>query len=426
MKKKVLSLLLVAAMGISMLVGCGGGNDKPAGGDTQNQQQGEQQGEQAGPTDIKLTVWAPENQQELLKAQADEFAKANADKWNITWDFGIVGEDVAKTEILKDVEAAADVFFFANDQIQELVSAGAIAKLGGDAEAMVKADMAPSVVTTVTVDGSVYAIPFTHNTFYMYYDKSIMTEEDIKSLDTIMAKETEDGVYNFLFDGAGGWKLGAWYYGAGCSVYGIDGNDTSKGADWNNANGVAVTQYLADMHASKKLAVGLDVTELISNHKLGAWFGGSWELDGFKTALGDDLGMATIPTFGINGEQVQMLSFYGSKAIGVNAKSANPAAAVAFAAFLGSEAQQVARFEQTQIVPANIKAADAEAVKNDEAAVVLMAESNNCAIMQPYSAAFSSDFWDPCSALCDALKSGELTRDNAQEYMDKWVESFVK
>ena len=43
MKKKVLSLLLVAAMGISMLVGCGGGNDKPAGGDTQQQQQGEQQ-----------------------------------------------------------------------------------------------------------------------------------------------------------------------------------------------------------------------------------------------------------------------------------------------------------------------------------------------------------------------------------------------
>ena len=32
MKKKVLSLLLVAAMGISMLVGCGGGNtNTPAG-----------------------------------------------------------------------------------------------------------------------------------------------------------------------------------------------------------------------------------------------------------------------------------------------------------------------------------------------------------------------------------------------------------
>lgn len=427
MKKKVLSLLLVAAMGISMLVGCGSGDkdtDANAGGNTQAG------GDAAATTDVKLTVWAPENQQELLATQAEEF-KAAHPEWNLTFEFGIVGEDVAKTEILKDVEAAADVFFFANDQIQELVSAGAIAKLGGDAEAMVNSEMAESVVTTVKVDGSIYAIPFTHNTFYMYYDKSIMTEEDIKSLDTIMAKdsgETEDGkpIYNFLFDGAGGWKLGAWYYGAGCSVYGIDGNDTAAGSNWNNEAGVAVTKYLADMHASDKLAVGLDVTELISNHQLGAWFGGSWELDGFKQALGDDLGMATIPTFGLNGEQVQMLSFYGSKAIGVNAKSANPAAAVAFATFLGSEAQQVARFEQTQIVPANIKAAEADAVKSDEAAVVLMEESNNCAIMQPYSADFSADFWDPCSALCDALKSKEVTSDNAQEYMDKWVEAFVK
>ena len=141
----------------------------------------------------------------------------------------------------------------------------------------------------------------------------------------------------------------------------LDVQFPAAGADWNNEVGVEVTKYLAEMHASKKLAVGLDVTELISNHKLGAWFGGSWELQGFKEALGDDLGMATIPTFDVNGQQVQMKSFYGSKAIGVNAKSANPAAAVAFATFLGSEEQQVARFEQTQIVPANMKAAEADA-----------------------------------------------------------------
>ena len=426
MKKKLVSLLLVAAMGVSMLVGCGGG-----GGNTDTQAGNNNAGNSGEATDITLKVWAPDGQQALLQEQSAAFAEANKDKWNITWDFGVVGEDNAKTEILKDVEAAADVFFFANDQIQELASTGAIAKLGGDAEAMVRNDMAESVVTTVEVDVSIYGIPFTHNTFFMYYDKTLMTEEDIKSLDTIMAKDngkTEDGkqIYNFLFDGGGGWKLGAWYYGAGLSVYGIDGNDTAAGCDWNNDTDVAVTQYLAEMHASDKLAVGLDVTELISNHQLGAWFGGSWEYDQFHKELGDNLGMATIPTYGLNGEQVQLKSFYGSKAIGVNAKSKNPAAAVAFATFLGSEEQQVARFEKTATVPANLKAADADAVKANEMAVVIMNESNNCAIMQPYSADFSADFWNPCTALCDALKSGEVTKDNAKEYMDKWVTAFDK
>ena len=428
MKKKVLSLLLVAAMGISMLVGCGGGNDKPAGGDTQ-QQQGEQQ---AGPESIKLTVWAPENQQKLLKAQAEEFAKANEDKWTIEWDFGIVGDDVCKQEVLKDVEAAADVFFFANDQIKELVAAGAIAKLGGDAETLVKEKMAESVYTTVTVDGSIYAIPYTHNTFYMYYDKTLMTEEDLKSLDTIMAKDTPDGVYNFLFDGGGGWKLGAWYYGAGCSVYGIDGTNVAAGSDWNNETGLAVTEYLVKMHESDKLALGLDITELISNHQLGAWFGGDWELglsedaDGFYDYLGEDLGYITIPTFGLNGEQVQMKSFYGSKAVGVNAKSDCPAAAVAFATFINTGDQQAARFAQTGVIPTNSDAAETDAVKADALANVIMAEANNCAIMQPYSTEFSSDYWDPCTALCDALKSGELNKDNVKEYMDEWVKAFNK
>jgi len=260
----------------------------------------------------------------------------------------------------------------------------------------------------------------------MYYDKSIMTEEDLKSLDTIMAKDTADGVYNFLFDAGGGWKLGAWYYGAGCSVYGMDGTDIAAGCDWNNETGVAVTQYLIDMHASNKLAVGLDVTELISNHKLGAWFGGDWELNGYTEALGDDLGYTTIPTFGLNGQQVQMKSFYGSKAMGVNAKSKNPAAAVAFVTFINTGDQQAARFEQTAVIPTNSDAANTDAVMSNALAQVIMDEANNCAIMQPYSKEFSSDYWTPAGALADAIKNGELNKDNTQEWLDNWVKAFVK
>ena len=180
MKKKVLSLLLVAAMGISMLVGCGGGNGQQGGNDTQNP--GTENAGTTTPTDVTLTVWAPENQQELLKTQMDAFAKAHPE-YNITWKTANVGEDVAKTEILKDVAAAGDIFFYANDQVQDLVKAGAIARLGGTTEQMVKDTMAAAVVDTVTVNGALYGIPFTHNTFFMYYDKTLLTADDVKSLD---------------------------------------------------------------------------------------------------------------------------------------------------------------------------------------------------------------------------------------------------
>ena len=237
MKKKVLSLLLVAAMGLSMLVGCGGGNDQPSGGNTEGAGNGEVK-------EITLTVWAPDNQQELLKKQEADFA-AKHPEYKINWVNAAVGEDKAKDEVLKDVDAAADVFFYANDQVQELVKAGAIARLGGDVEKMVNDTIAPAVVDTVKVNGALYGVPFTHNTFFMMYDKELLKDVDITSLDAILAANTPDGVYNFRFDDAGGWKLGAWYYGAGLSVFGPAGDNLAAGCDWNTATGTVPTNKKA-------------------------------------------------------------------------------------------------------------------------------------------------------------------------------------
>lgn len=414
MKKKVLSLLLVAAMGISMLVGCGGGNSNAdAGADAGN----------AEVTEVTLTVWAPENQQELLKKQQADFAAAHPEV-TITWKNGVVGEDVAKDEILKDVEAAADVFFYANDQVQELVKAGAIARLGGDTETMVKSTMAQAVVDTVTVEGALYGIPFTHNTFFMFYDKSLLEGVDITSLDAILAAPTADGVYNFKFDDAGGWKLGAWYYGAGLNVFGAAGDDLAAGCDWNSETGVAVTNYIIDMVNNKKVDTSNDAFELIGEKKLAAWFTGSWDYDNAKSILGDDLGVATIPTYTLNGEQVQLKGFYGSKAIGVNAQSKNIALAIEFAAYLGSEEQQIARFTESGQVPTNMAAAEIEAVQNDEVAAVIVAEANNCSVAQPTDATFGSRYWSKAGLFLTDIKAGELTTANSQDWLNTWVDAL--
>ena len=416
MKKKVLSLLLVAAMGISMLVGCGGGNTDGGNADAGNDTQAD-----AGPQEVTLTVWAPENQQELLKTQMAEF-EALHPEYKITWKTANVGEDNAKTEVLKDVAAAGDVFFFANDQIQDLVGAGAIARLGGDVEAMVNDTMAASVVDTVKVGDALYGIPFTHNTFFMYYDKTLFTEEEVKSLDTILAKDLGDGVFNFKFDDGGGWKLGSWYYGAGLSVFGPAGDDLAAGCDWNSATGVEVTKYLINMLNNKsKVNTETGEVELIKEHKLGAWFDGSWNYETYKAELGDDLGVATIPTYTVGGQEVQMKGFYGSKAIGVNAQSKNIKVATEFAAFLGSEEQQIARFTATGTVPTNIAAAEIDAVKNDVLSSVIVAEANNCSVAQPTDSTFGSRYWNYAGTIKTDILNGALTEANVQEWLDTFV-----
>lgn len=431
MKKlsKLMALLLISVMVLSSFSACGK-KEKATTGDADQTVTNAPEATKAPvkAEDVTLKVWAPENQ--IQTGTVDSMCKsfqALHPEWNIKFTVETQGEDTAKDEILKDVTAAGDVFFFASDQLQELVNAGAIAKLGGSTADMVKSTMAQAVVDTVTVDDSIYAIPFTHNTFFMFYDKSLLTEDDVKSLDTIMAKDTPDGTYNFCFDSAGGWKLGAWYYGAGCTIYGKDGTDYAAGCDWNNATGLAVTDYLIDLIGNKKCAYvdDVNVSELAAAHKLGAWFDGSWNYQLYKDALGDDLGLAVIPTFKVDGKDCQLTGFYGSKAIGVNAQAAFPEVAVAFAAYLGGEEMQAQRFKETAQVPTNSTVGASPEVQADEVAAVLVKEAETASIKQPNSAEFSSRYWSNVSAFTTEMRSGDFNKDNAQEKLDTFCKTLV-
>lgn len=72
--------------------------------------------------------------------------------------------------IVQDPEASADVFMFANDQLMDLIPANAIAKLGGETKEYVETTNSPAIVDSLTVDGNLYGVPFTTNTWFMYYE----------------------------------------------------------------------------------------------------------------------------------------------------------------------------------------------------------------------------------------------------------------
>lgn len=432
MKKKVLACTMAAALCLSMLTGCGNedgnaGNTGSSAGNTGSA--GNTSGATGEVTDVALKVWCPQNQVDtgIMAEQQAAFAAAHPE-WNITWTTEIVGEDNAKTEVLKDVDAAADVFLFASDQLIELVDAGAIAQLGGDAEKLVKETVADSVRATAMVGDATYAIPFTHNTFFMFYDKTIMSEEDVTSLEKIMAKETADNVYNYYFESSGGWKLGAYYYGAGLTVFGPEGNDLEAGVNWNNATGVAVTNYLIDLINNPKCAYDgeIAVSELIEDHRLGVWFDGSWNYETYKNILGDDMGIGVIPTFNPDGNDYQLLGFYGSKCIGVNAHSKNMAAAVAFATYLGNEENQMLRYQKSAQVPTNITAGASTEVISDPLAAVIVKESNEASVMQPSHSVFSSRYWTYAGAIPTEIRSGEINKDNVQEKLDTFVKAMTE
>ena len=109
-------------------------------------------------------------------------------EWNITYEYGVCGEYVAKDEVTKDVDAAADVYMFSNDNLTSQIAANGISKLGGQTAEDVKKNNSQAIVDSVSVDGDIYGVPFTTNSWFLYYDKSAFTEDEVKSLDTMIAK----------------------------------------------------------------------------------------------------------------------------------------------------------------------------------------------------------------------------------------------
>lgn len=412
MKKKALSLFLVTAMAVSM-VGCGSKDadkntekkDTEVAAETEKEAAAE---EEAWEGD--LTVWSPQEDQDTnwLQDQCEAFA-AEHPNWKINFNYGVCPEGEAKDNVTKDVEAAADVYMLANDNIPDLVSAGALSELGGDYLGYVTSTNSDSILASVTYNDSVVAFPFTPNTWFMYYDKSVFSEDDVKNFDTMLEKAGEAGK-KVSFKLTDSWYIESFYVANGCTLFG-DGTDTDAGIDFGGDKAAAVTEYLVDLAANPNFLVDADGSGLAGlGDSVAALFSGTWDAEAVKEKLGDNMGVAALPTVTIDGKEGQMKSFIGSKAIGVNPNAENQQVAMSLAAYLAGEKAQTAHYEMRNLLPSNINISLAD----DPIATAVTNVMTDTSIMQPLCKEMSN-YWSPAENMGKNIQSGEVTKDNAAE-----------
>ena len=414
MKKKVLAMLLATTMVATAFAGCG----------SKTETTGEATGTEAGAEGEEaitatITVWSPQEDQSedngnWLKTECEAFA-AEHPEWNLTFEYGVCAEGDAKTNVGTDPTAAADVYMFANDQIPDLLAANGIAELGGSTVDQIKSQNSDTMVNTVTYDGGVYGVPFTSNTWFMYYDKSVFTEDDVKNLDTMLEK----GVVSFPLSNS--WYIASFYVANGCTLFGTDGTDEAAGFDFSGDKAAAVTDYLVDLAANpnfKNDAEGSGIAGL-ADGSVNAIFSGSWDYDNVKEALGDNLGVTVAPTITINGEQKQMKAFAGSKAIGVNPNAEYPQVAVALAAYLGSADAQKAHLEMRNILPTD-GSVDVSGNELAEAVAVVLEKAST---VQPLVSTMGQ-YWTPAQTMGEELVNGSVTHDNAAEKTEAMNEAM--
>ena len=371
---------------------------------------------------VKLTVWASEEDQDLTKTLIDQF-EAQYPEVSFDIQLGACSESNTKDKILSDPTAAADVFAFADDQINELVNAGALQEVSAAYTYDVSKENVVGSITAATVNGKVYAYPMTaDNGYFLYYNKSVFSEDDIRSLDKMVEVAGANGT-QIGFELANAWYLYGFFTAQGSGLHAdLKEDGLTNDCNWNEAAGVDIANAILDYIATGTFVKAADDASAVSNMKDGKYsaiVNGTWSASAISEALGDDYGAAKLPSFTAGGKEYQMSSFAGYKLIGVNPHSAFVGWSMLLAEYLTNEESQVARFEARGLGPANIKAASSDAVKADPAIAAIATQAEYAAPQR-----IGGNFWDPAKSLGEILGNGNPDGTDVQTLLDNAVEGI--
>lgn len=419
MKKKVLSALLCVSMAATMMTGCGSKSEGTAenAGATAAASTEEAAAPAANGETIALKVWAAEEDQTLTAELVEKFKEANAEQtFDIT--IGVESEAKAKDDILVDPEAAADVFAFASDQIVDLVKAGVLQPVQ-DVDTVSSQNVAGSVEAS-TVDGTLYAYPFSaDNGYFLFYDSTVVT--DPTNWDAILADCAAANKKAGMVM-ASGWYNAGFFYGAGFTT--ALNEDGSTAMDWNGTSadgikGTDVAQAMIDITTNSAFLpiTDGDTSNQIATGDLAAVISGTWDAEAVQAAFGEGYAATVLPTYTCAGDQVAMGSAAGYKMIGVNANSAQVGWAMELAKFLTNEESQALRFEQRQIGPSNIAAGEAPEVQENIALVAVTAQNGANGVVQ----SVGGGYWEPTKTFGEIIAQGNPEGTDLQELLDNTV-----
>lgn len=347
--KKLLAAMLAATMTLTTFAACGGNDDSTAGNngtvDTNN----------ITSENITLKVWeSTAGPDEWIKQAGEKFTEKYP---NIKIEYVNVelGDSTGQIALDGPAGVGPDLFAAPHDKLGELV-------VGGHILPTANADTVGSAVlgsckSALTYDGVMYGYPTSAETYTLFYNKDLISEDEIPTTWDEMydwvktfnaANEDKYGLvmdvaniyYTILFTTANGNRL-----------FGESGFDTSS-SYLNTADAVAGMKTFQKFREIIPVA-SADLTTAIADGAFAAGTAamhitGPWNVSSFKDA-GLNFGVTTLPSLTEGGDP--SASFSGTRGMFVSAYSSHPNEAALFAEFLISEEMQKLRYEITGALP---------------------------------------------------------------------------
>lgn len=355
----------------------------------------------------EITVWVAEKIVDLTKAQIEAYNASNTLGVTFVATVNPVSEADAATNMVTDVEAGGDIFCFAQDQFARLVQAGALSQLGNKASEWVTANNAEGVVSAARSGDALYAYPLTaDNGYFMYYDKSVIPEEHIDSLEAIIADCEAAGKF-FTFEmQTSAWYLASFFFATGCVsewTTDADGEFVEVHDTFNSERGLISVKGMEKLVKSPAHNSSSAGSAFASGSAVVVT--GTWDYNTVEEILGENMGVADLPSFEVDGESYHLGSYNGCKLLGVKPQvDAEKAAALSdLAIYLTGEECQMQRFSEAAWGPSNVAAQASEAVQANPGLAALLAQS-------PYSVPqgqIHGSWWDIAKVIGDDVKAAE-------------------
>lgn len=399
-----LSLLVVAG-----LVSCG---DTTTSSVTETTSEEETTSVQTEPDDVvDLTVWASTADSAAMDEIQDGF-NALYPMTPITITVSEVSEGDVGGKYAEDPEAVPDVAHVPGDVVADMITNNYIAPFT-DAEEVLDGDISASALATAEdSNGTVYGLPFSINTFFMYYDTSFYTEEQVASIESMIATAKADGDdIAFSYENANGWYGQAFFMSDGDGIFtegGTNPNETYLNED-AALNAVKAMVEIYDA-GNCDFDDGTTISTNLGNSH--AYVSGSWSYDSVATAWGEEnVGMTHLPTVKMGGEDTQLLSVGDYKSIVVSNNSEHKTLAKKLAYYMASAEGQLLRWENNgaSTVPTSSELnSDADFIAENKFADVVNAVLMSGTFKQDNNTNFSR-WWDAWPVCQTSIKTNYAT-----------------
>ena len=406
--RKRTGVLLLGILCTAAFAGCG------------TEEETESERTEQEPQNVELVVWGAEEDEELMNQVIQSFQAEYQGQADFRISFEVQGESQCKDVLIGGLEDGADVFTFADDQLNTLAAAGALEPIENADE--IKNRNLPSTIEAATINDRLYAYPLTaDNGYFLYYNRQYISEEQVKTLDGILEAAAANGGL-FTMDWSSAWYVYAFFGNTGLQV-GLNDDGITNYCTWNQTDGdirgVDVAQAMLQIAQHPGFASCTD-EEFMNGVKDGsviAGVSGVWNSVAIKEAWGENMGAVRLPTYTCGGRQIQMASFSGCKLIGVNAYSKHPEWASRLAEWITNEENQRLRFKMRGQGPSNIAVADSPEIRQSPAITALIEQSEFSQLQR-----VGGRFWDPVSKFAGNMAAGNPSGQDLQEQLDEMAE----